>query len=441
MTIFRLEVTCNGSRLLRKYSPSILNKNSLDYKRFRHPLLKKTSFEDRLWFEKLNGRRYTHQSSKVLSSDSGGVRNHPCSKSSKTTFMTNIDLWFDPKNLESLPRRELQKLCTKYGIRAISKTDKLIEDLKTFHKQNLCDPHSILHSPFIPGSTSSYSSSYNKDVDKSSGIFASLDVSSSIVRREDQLQRMCKTVGARTTSSRSTASSLDSLKTNLGEIDKTFRILADTCNEEEIFLDNKPSVSTILNLGSTKNKAYTISKWRKKKIEEMGEETFKQYHKDITQKGKNFHLYIKNIFDGKPSSIYDTSGCVQSVSKVLQDISSVIATEKRVSHYHLGYSGFLDMLALYKGIPCLIEWKTSEKPKESLKECHDFPLQVAAYAGAINSSPYFSVPVTNGLVVIAYHNGMPAHVHKMDMKTCDYYWQQWLIRIFKYKQKMQNQNV
>lgn len=377
----------------------------------------------------------------------GEVKQSSCT--SLPNFMTNSDLWFDCSTLDSLPRRELQKLCKKFGIRAVSKTEKLVQDLKKFHNQTLSDPSSILHSPFIPGSinsTNNYKqleSSFSKSIsDRTSGIFKPLGVSASSMMRDEELLRLCKTVGARTTSSRSTASSLNSLKTNLGELDKSFRILADTKDEKEIILDKKPSVSTILNCGSSnKSKAFIISKWRKKKIEEMGEEPFKNYQKDIVKKGKNFHSFIKDYFSGSHTNgVDDIQGYVQSVSNVLNDISCVIATEKRVSHYNLGYSGFLDTLALYKDIPCLIEWKTSEKPRKSLEDCHDFPLQVAAYAGAINSSPYFSVPVTNGLIVVAYHDGTPAHVHKMDMQTCDFYWQQWLIRIFKYKQSLDHVN-
>jgi genome maintenance exonuclease 1 len=168
----------------------------------------------------------------------------------------------------------------------------------------------------------------------------------------------------------------------------------------------------------------------------MGEEAFKKYQADIIRKGRVFHSYVKDFLSGNNTCIEGVQGCVESVSGILNDISSVIATEKRVSHFYLGYSGILDTLALYKGVPCLIEWKTSEKPKESLSDCHDFPSQVAAYAGAINSSPYFSVPITTGLIVVAYHDGTPAHVHKMDMKTCDYYWQQWLVKVYKYKQTL-----
>ncbi|XP_031554589.1 uncharacterized protein LOC116291554 [Actinia tenebrosa] len=361
--------------------------------------------------------------------------------SPQTSFIRNNELWFDLETIDRLPRRELQKLCTKFGIRAVSKTAKLVEDLRNFHQENLANPSSILHCPFIPGTGFPLKSQFEKnyfnslkEVDKISGLFASLDVSSTSFRRDEELQRLCRSIGARSTSSRTTANSLDSLKSNLGEQDKSFRMLADTCDSKEIFLQSKPSVSKVLNFGNNKNKAFMISHWRKKKIEEMGDEAFKKYQSDATKKGRLFHSYVKDFLSGKNTNVEGVEGCIKSISGVLNNISSVIATEKRVSHYYLGYCGILDTLALYRGVPCLIEWKTSEKPKESLSDCHDFPTQVAAYAGAINSSPYFSVPITTGLIVVAYHDGTPAHVHKMDMKTCDYYWQQWLVQVYKYKQ-------
>ena len=33
---------------------------------------------------------------------------------------------------------------------------------------------------------------------------------------------------------------------------------------------------------------------------------------------------------------------------------------------------------------CVIDWKTSHKPRPNLKDIYDYPLQTVAYAGAIN---------------------------------------------------------
>lgn len=42
---------------------------------------------------------------------------------------------------------------------------------------------------------------------------------------------------------------------------------------------------------------------------------------------------------------------------------------------------------------CVIDWKTSSTPRPSVSDLFDFPLQVAAYAGAINQDPYFRFKV------------------------------------------------
>ena len=58
-----------------------------------------------------------------------------------------------------------------------------------------------------------------------------------------------------------------------------------------------------------------------------------------------------------------------------------------------------------RGTLCLIEWKTSKKPKDSLDSCYDYPLQVAAYAGAYNSTRSKDDQVcTDGAYWLKSHN-------------------------------------
>lgn len=69
---------------------------------------------------------------------------------------------------------------------------------------------------------------------------------------------------------------------------------------------------------------------------------------------------------------------------MLPDITNVVAIESSVVHPLLGYAGTLDLIAEYKGALSVIDWKTSAKPKTTLKDCYSYPQQIVAYAGAVN---------------------------------------------------------
>ncbi len=84
---------------------------------------------------------------------------------------------------------------------------------------------------------------------------------------------------------------------------------------------------------------------------------------------------------------------MESIQHVLADIGEIKALETPVAHLQLGYMGTFDCLAEYKGTLCLIDWKTSNKPKSSLADCYDYPLQAVAYAGAINQDPHLNLKV------------------------------------------------
>lgn len=96
---------------------------------------------------------------------------------------------------------------------------------------------------------------------------------------------------------------------------------------------------------------------------------------------------------------------------VLSEIGDVMVTEGVVQHEELGYSGTVDCVAYYRlinsykvgeadsydclcrGELCVIEWKTSTKPRPQIKDLYDYPLQIVAYAGAINNDVRYSFKV------------------------------------------------
>uniref|UniRef100_A0A3B4T8H8 Mitochondrial genome maintenance exonuclease 1 n=1 Tax=Seriola dumerili TaxID=41447 RepID=A0A3B4T8H8_SERDU len=125
----------------------------------------------------------------------------------------------------------------------------------------------------------------------------------------------------------------------------------------------------------------------------------------------------------------EVQGYMESISHILEDVTAVRATESTVQHDTLNYLGIVDCVAHYRGVLCVIDWKTSEKPKPFLRNTYDNPIQVAAYAGALNSDDNYKYQVENGLIVVAYKDGSPAHAHQLSSELMLEYWKTWLLRL------------
>ncbi|NWU71352.1 MGME1 exonuclease, partial [Pterocles burchelli] len=199
-----------------------------------------------------------------------------------------------------------------------------------------------------------------------------------------------------------------------------------------------PSVTRILQQTISPQQAFYLERWKQKMIHELGKDGFAEYTKNLFLQGELFHAALESIFlseematkeQGEDATI---SGYLSSVQHVLKDISEVKALESAVQHETLQYLGVVDCVAKYRGHLCVIDWKTSEKPKPSLKNTFDNPLQVAAYIGALNHDANYDFQVSCGLIVIAYKNGFPAHPHFMDPDLCSQYWNKWLLRLEEY---------
>ncbi|NXG54995.1 MGME1 exonuclease, partial [Hemiprocne comata] len=201
-----------------------------------------------------------------------------------------------------------------------------------------------------------------------------------------------------------------------------------------------PSVTRILQQTISPQQAFYLERWKQKMILELGKDGFAEYTKNLFLQGELFHAALESVFlSGETASKEQrdvaVSGYLSSVQDVLKDVSEVKALESAVQHETLQYLGLVDCVAKYRGQLCVIDWKTSEKPKPFLKNTFDNPLQVAAYIGAINNDANYDFQVSCGLIVIAYKNGSPAHPHFMGPDLCLHYWNKWLLRLEEYKDK------
>ena len=109
-----------------------------------------------------------------------------------------------------------------------------------------------------------------------------------------------------------------------------------------------------------------------------------------------FERYEDQLFDDEKKT--PESQRASSLNGVLLDIDSVLAVESGVIHEALGYAGTVDCIVEYKNEICLIDWKTCRRKKASWKSSFDYPVQLAAYAAAVNADPAYDFAV--GLIEI-----------------------------------------
>nr|CAJ38815.1 hypothetical protein [Platynereis dumerilii] len=214
--------------------------------------------------------------------------------------------------------------------------------------------------------------------------------------------------------------------------------LTDIDNFKKNFSGAYPSVTTILNTTRPPEAQFFLDRWKQNMIKELGEEGFLKFQQEQLDAGNKFHQAIEMYLDGKEDLELREAvkGNWDSVQPVLQDIGDVKVQEGKVKHPELHYCGILDCLAEYRGNICVMEWKMSKKPKPTLSNTFDYPLQVAAYIGALNFDDRYADKVKNGLIVISYNNGTRADAHLMSVQQCGYYWGQWLRRLHTYWDKV-----
>lgn len=193
-----------------------------------------------------------------------------------------------------------------------------------------------------------------------------------------------------------------------------------------------PSVTTILN--ATKPQAHRAALWHWQ--QQVGVAEANRIAGAASRRGTGTHQQLQRYLEGKDSPCPEAIlPYWQSLEPVLQDIHSVRLIEGAVFHYGLGYAGRVDCVASFKGVPCICEWKTADKPKESVERLYDYPLQLVAYWGAVNHSyQEYGIKLDHALLVVAIP-GMPAEVFWFEPEKILTYWQQWQQRVVAFGQR------
>ncbi|MFQ3615238.1 MAG: PD-(D/E)XK nuclease family protein [Cyanobacteriota bacterium] len=196
-----------------------------------------------------------------------------------------------------------------------------------------------------------------------------------------------------------------------------------------------PSVSTILNATKPPEAREALAKWR----DRLGAEEASRIATAASRRGSQTHAHIRRYLAGENPTCPDAVRPYwQSLEPIVAEIQDVRLLETPVFHYDLGYAGKVDCVASYRGVPCLLDWKTGDRPKGSIERLYDGPLQLAAYCGAVNHyCEAEQIHIREALLVVAIPN-QPAEVFWFEPGAIAQYWSQWQRRVAEYYRRMES---
>lgn len=194
-----------------------------------------------------------------------------------------------------------------------------------------------------------------------------------------------------------------------------------------------PSVTTILK--------ETRSDYSKKFLAKFNE-TNGEYTKMCANRGTRLHSAVEKYLVTKiiPSNLdEDLQPFFKNVRPLLDKLDPLFLELPLVNKNYL-YGGTADCGAVYggeSGIPLLIDWKTSDKPKTNW---YDYPLQLAAYIKAFNGlyENLCGVSFSSAMLVCINPNGV--QVELFGPSQIEHYWNKFKVRLQQYYERY-HQNI
>ena len=143
------------------------------------------------------------------------------------------------------------------------------------------------------------------------------------------------------------------------------------------------SVTTILS--KTKDQT-ALNEWRKR----VGEQKANEITTEAASVGTRMHKFIEEYLDSGdwPEAVANTySQQANEMAKVIKEEALTFVSEiwgSEVSLYHPKiYAGTTDLLGVFKGANCIMDFKQTNKPKKD-EWVDDYKMQLVAYALAHN---------------------------------------------------------
>lgn len=173
--------------------------------------------------------------------------------------------------------------------------------------------------------------------------------------------------------------------------------------------DIYPSLTNLLGRTMSEEKQATLNGWRMR----VGSDKAAQVSKEATTFGEGVHTMIERYMRGqdleapimgkKPAP--ETINAFRALKMRLNKIDEVWGIEVSLFSDILCFAGRCDCVGVYKGKPCIIDYKTSKRVRTD-KEIEDYKAQLTGYAIAHNEM--HGTEIWNGVILMVTRDGFPA---------------------------------
>ena len=196
------------------------------------------------------------------------------------------------------------------------------------------------------------------------------------------------------------------------------------------------SVTTILD--ATKDKSHLIA-WRRR----VGETKASEITTEAAGVGTRMHKYLEDYIDtGKwptpgsnPFAIKAHRMAEEIRNNAMVDVDEIWGSEVALYVPQM-YAGTTDLVGQYKGQPCIMDFKQTNKPKKP-EWVYDYYLQLVAYAEAHNA--VYGTDIREGHVFMCSRGDDPMHLggetyQQFDLWPHEYdEWRnEWYNRVYQY---------
>ena len=164
-----------------------------------------------------------------------------------------------------------------------------------------------------------------------------------------------------------------------------------------------PSVTAVLS--ATKDKAH-LDAWANR----VGKDEAERIKNESATIGTHMHSVVERLLLNRPLDVPRTWLQIKGyrmgyalLEHFFPHVDEVWGTEIPL-YYPATYAGTSDCIGVYKGKPCIIDFKQTNKPKKR-EWIEDYFIQLAAYAEAHNK--VHGTDLNQGVIMMMAHDGTP----------------------------------